>query len=355
MFPANNTSLKHNFDNSLSILNSFYPNDSENSEFFFGLDQCNIPNNTKEFDFISKKKNRKSLSDDEWIEQGFEKDFTEEKEKTDEIQKENIYFIQDSTNYENIKNGIKRETDFSLISLSEEEIKEKEYKSQKSINTNSKIVKFQVKSKKARGPKKSKKIEEKLNKKIHTKNNYDNIITHVQVNFINFIINLSNDILSSEFEKDKDLRFKDICYNIKKKINFDNIESLKNSSIKRLILNPISPKFKGNNENYNEKIYNKVINSAEWLNEFFNMNFLILFKNYYFNKNYRLKQISIKGKIINLSKKTNTFYDLYEKSDDDRKKLLIKFINRAYFGIHETVEENNSKTGIFFNSKKLII
>ena len=91
------------------------------------------------------------------------------------------------------------------------------------------------------------------------------------------------------------------------------------------------------------------------MNEFFNMNFLILFKNYYFNKNYRLKQISIKGKIINLSKKTNTFYDLYEKSDDDRKKLLIKFINRAYFGIHETVEENNSKTGIFFNSKKLII
>lgn len=113
------------------------------------------------------------------------------------------------------------------------------------------------------------------------------------------------------------------------------MESLKNSSIKNVILNPVSHKFKGNNENYNEIIYNKVINSTEWLKKFFNMNFLSLFKKYYFNKYQRLNQITIKGKVINLSNKTNTFYELYKKNNDERKKLLIKYINKAYFGIQE--------------------
>jgi len=134
---------------------------------------------------------------------------------------------------------------------------------QKEINTNPKNVKFQFKTKMAPGHKKIKKPEDKVNKKIHTKNIYDNIITHVQVDFINFIINLSNDITQSEFGKDKELRFKDISYKIKRKINFDHMESLKNSSIKKVILNPVSHKFKGNYENYNEKLYNKVINSTE--------------------------------------------------------------------------------------------
>ena len=120
----------------------------------------------------------------------------------------------------------------------------------------------------APGHKKINKPEDKVNKKIHTKNNYDNIITHVQVDFINFVINLSNDILQSEFGKDKELRFKDISYKIKRKIDFDYMESLKNSSIKKVILNPVSHKFKGNYDNYNEKLYNKVINLADSINEF---------------------------------------------------------------------------------------
>ena len=139
---------------------------------------------------------------------------------------------------------------------------------QKEINTNPKNVKFQVKTKMAPGHKKINKPEDKVNKKIHTKNNYDNIITHVQVDFINFVINLSNDITQSEFGKDKELRFKDISYKIKKKIDFDYMESLKNSSIKKVILNPVSHKFKGNYDNYNEKLYNKVINLADSINEF---------------------------------------------------------------------------------------
>ena len=292
----------------------------------------------------------KSSLDEELIEQGIKKVFLEVKEKeNDEEQKKKIYFIQDSNICDKIQNKINRETEFSQKSSSDNG--EKEIARQKEINTNPKNVKFQVKTKMAPGHKKINKPEDKFNKKIHTKNNYDNIITHVQVDFINFIINLSNDILTSEFGKDKELRFKDISYKIKRKINFDYMESLKNSSIKNVILNPVSHKFKGNNDNYNEILYNKVINSTEWLKEFFNMNFLSLFKKYYFNKYQRLNQITIKGKVINLSNKTNTFYELYKKNNDERKKLLIKYINKAYFGIQEMNEENNSKTIILFNFK----
>ena len=338
-----------------------YQSDSKNSEFSFLSDNSNVPSFVKEFDFLSKKKIRELSLDTETIDQELKKVFLVEKEsEKDEIIKEKeicekqnskTYFDQSTRNSEKTKNEIKSETEFSQISLSEKEIEERESKKQKGINQIPKKIKFEVKTKMVPGKKITNKSEGKFNKKIHTKNEYDSIITHVQVDFIKFIINLSNDILTSEFGKNKELRFKDISYKIKRKINFDYMESLKNSSIKNVILNPVSHKFKGNNENYNEIIYNKVINSTEWLKEFFNMNFLSLFKKYYFNKYQRLNQITIKGKVINLSNKTNTFYELYKKNNDEKKKLLIKYINKAYFGIQEMNEENNSKTIIFLNFK----
>ena len=102
---------------------------------------------------------------------------------------------------------------------------------------------------------------------------------------------------------------------------------------------------------YIREIYNKVVDSSKWLNEFFNMNYLTLFKNYYFNKNKRLTQITIKEKSINLSNNTKSFFDLYNKCDNERKNLLIKNIYRAYFGVRETGEKNNLKTIIFKSSK----
>ena len=347
MFKTNITASNHNFGSSLSNFNMDYSSDSLNSEFSFGLDNSKFPYFIKEFDFLAKKKNRVLSPDEEPIEQIFKKVFIDEK------QNEEKDFVQSTSDCEEKPNLIKEENEFNQISLIEnkKEIEERGAERQNCNNINPKRDKFQVKIKRTPGPKRKNKKEDKANKKIHSKNNFDNIITHVQVNFIKFIINISNDILSSEFEKDKDLRFKDISYEIKKKINFDYFESLKNSSIKKMILNPISQKFKNINENYNEKIYNKVISSANWLKEFFNMNYLTFFRKYYFNKYYRLNQISIKGKIIKLSNKTNTFYELYEKSNEERKKILIKYINRVYFNIQETVEENNSKTVIFYASK----
>ena len=230
--------------------------------------------------------------------------------------------------------------------------KKSEIKDQNEKNENKKKVEFLVQTKKNRGKERKNKRNGNSNIKIHSKNDYDNVITSIQVHYINFIIKLANDILSTLFEQRKDSLFKDINYEFKKTINFNHFESLKSFGIKEILLNPISSKFKSENYvNYNREIYNKVVGSSKWLDEFFDMNYSTLFKKYYFNKNKRLSQITIGEKSINLSENTKSFFDLYNKSDDERKKLLIKNIYRAYFGVQVTDEANNLKTIIFKSSK----
>ena len=83
------TSINLNFDTSLSYDNFDYSNDTQNSEFSSGLDTSNFPYFRKEFDFLSKKKIRKSSLDEELIEQGIKKVFLEEKEKENDETKRN--------------------------------------------------------------------------------------------------------------------------------------------------------------------------------------------------------------------------------------------------------------------------
>ena len=100
-----------------------------------------------------------------------------------------------------------------------EEVEEKsEIKDQKKKNENQKKVEFLVQTKKNRGKERKNKRYGNSNIKIHSKNDYDNVFTSIQVHYINFIIKLANDILSSIYEQKKDLLFKDINYEFKKKL-----------------------------------------------------------------------------------------------------------------------------------------
>ena len=140
----------------------------------------------------------------------------------------------------------------------EEENEESITKEQKEKNKNQKKVEFQIKKKKNRGKERKNKRDGNSNLKIHSKNDYDNVITSIQVHYINFIIKLSNDILSSIYGQEKDIQFKDISYEFKKIINFNDFESLKSSSIKEILLKSISSKFKiVNNKDYNKELYKK--------------------------------------------------------------------------------------------------
>ena len=169
-------------------------------------------------------------------------------------------------------------------------------------------------------------------KRKHDKTSYDNVKTKVQVHYISFIINLANDIIFSVFGKNSKkngLYFIDIDYDIKRNIKSDNFEKLKKLSIKDILLNQTSKKFRAKKENYNKEIFNKLVNCSETLNEYFNMNYLQLFQIYY-NNCKSVDIININQKEIKLSNKTKSFFDLIKNKNDGMKKLIDEYTQKAY-------------------------
>ena len=183
------------------------------------------------------------------------------------------------------------------------------------------------------GRKRKNENEEKIFKKVHDKTAQDNIVTKVQTYFITFIISLANDIIQELTKKNKNLCFKDIDYNIKKKVKSEYIAKLKNLSVKDILQNPVSSKFRSTNINFNKIVYDIIINinnsSTEVIKEYFNMNYLTLFKKYINNCN-PLNKINIKGKDIYLSEKTKSFYYLLKKNDSIKNEL-IEIVQKKYF------------------------
>jgi hypothetical protein len=152
-----------------------------------------------------------------------------------------------------------------------------------------------------------------LNNKTHRKSDFDNILAKIQVHFINFIINLSNDALKIIKGKNFRKTFKNINYDFKKKININYIKKLQSYSIKDILIIDISSKYKTVPKNFNKELINEVCNSSKCLEEFFNMKYISLF-NYYYNN-----EKTINGKKIIFSSKTKSFKDLLE-----NKKKYIK-------------------------------
>lgn len=183
------------------------------------------------------------------------------------------------------------------------------------------------------GRKRKNQNEAQVNIKKHGKTSFDNITSKVQIHYITFIIHLTNDIIISIFGKNSEkdgLYFTDIDYKIKKNISFKNMEKLKTQSIKDILLNPSSTKFSSKNEDYNKKIYNKLVNSSEVLDELFNMNYMQLFRIYH-NNAQKIEKIIIKQKEIKLSNKTKSFFELIENNNDEMKKLILEYTERVYF------------------------
>ena len=168
--------------------------------------------------------------------------------------------------------------------------------------------------------------------KKHRKTDLDNILTKVQVNFIKFIINITNDIQTKVNGLNQ--KFLDIEYDIKKKINFQNFENLKELKVKDILQLPASKKFRSvkGKENHNKTLFNMVSNSSEYLNELFDMNYLSLFK-LYFNDCEPLKKINLKGIDFDLSDKAKSFYYLVKKNNFNvsEKKSFIESTKNAYF------------------------
>jgi hypothetical protein len=190
---------------------------------------------------------------------------------------------------------------------------------------------FKIEKNKKRGRKSRKK------KKFHLKSDFDNVLTKIQIHFLNFIINISNDVLKATLTKNN-LHFKHINYNFKKKITYEHIKHLKTVPIKELLEKDISSKYRKYSKDFNSKILQQVIPSSKWLEEFFNMKYLSLFRIYY-NNCKPLKQINFNGKNINLSLNTKSFFNLLKKN---RIKLMrtkiISTAQDAYFDGYKNMD-----------------
>lgn len=173
-------------------------------------------------------------------------------------------------------------------------------------------------------------------RKSHQKSDFDNILTKIQVHFLNFIINLCNDAMKITFKNQK-LYFRPINYNFKRNITYNNLKKLKNISIKEILSQEISSKYKSLSKSINSDILTLVIHSSEWLNDFFSINYLKAFSIYY-NNCKPLKKINFKGKEIILSPKTKAFNTLLKKNKA-LKDNMISAAQIAYFNGHENLTE----------------
>ena len=173
---------------------------------------------------------------------------------------------------------------------------------------------------------KSKEISDLIG--VHGNKDFDNLERKIQVHYIRFIINFSNDALKAE-NISKCYKFKQIDTSIKETINYIHVKKLRESSIGDILQKDISKKYKRYDKSENRKSFGKVVASSKWLRELFMMNYLELF-NYYYNQEEPLKKLVFKNKEINLSPETETFFDLLEKYDDIRNEL-IDTVNRIYY------------------------
>ena len=226
--------------------------------------------------------------------------------------KKNDYLMSDEDNNNTLRTEDKKEEEL--------------YKIKNIFNNKKRFVLIQEIGVKKRGRQK-KSIG--LNDKIHINSAFDNLQTKIQVHFLSFIINISNDALITEFGQNTFYNFKDITYKIKKKVNYKLSIIYKNSSIKNILRNEISPKYKKYNKYINFDILNEVCNKSIWLEKFFNLNFLNLFV-FYYNKGMPIKKIRFEGKDIIFSSRTKGFYDLLEKNENLKMKL-IETAKIAYF------------------------
>lgn len=191
------------------------------------------------------------------------------------------------------------------------------------------------------------------NKK-HRRSAFDNILTKIQVNFINFLINLVNDAAKTEFDSNilknlvindfnkKDCAadfFRHINYNFKKKIDYNYITNIFQNPIKDIITLDISPKYKKLQSqlrlDYNNILYEKLIERSEWFKDFLDLRYIDVFIKYYYNKEKPLNKIEFQGKTIVISKNTKSFYHLLEKDKVLATKMIesvkIVYLNDYYY------------------------
>jgi hypothetical protein len=155
----------------------------------------------------------------------------------------------------------------------------------------------------------------------------DNIITVVQINFINFIVDAINLLLLKHGIKDQFIR---ISHKVKKNVKISNFENLKTKKLSDILLLQISPKFRSHAKDHNKHLL-EAVKDMEEIKDILNENYLKFFQEVYY-KSERI--ININGKTISLFGKNLKMYKnkIAEFKDQEYVEIFDKYVNDKYFG-----------------------
>jgi hypothetical protein len=162
---------------------------------------------------------------------------------------------------------------------------------------------------------------------IHDKFSEDNLRRKIQVHFMSFIIVFINDILK---QLGHEQQFNKLSYDFKKNVTNSFFEELKTKKISDIICNNISKKYKKENLDFNQKLYEN-LKDKEVLKDLFDVNYLVFFKNIYYEKNITFLN-SLSEKKIVLSSQIKTFEDLKQtvKKDNDYVEKLNLYVEENF-------------------------
>ena len=145
----------------------------------------------------------------------------------------------------------------------------------------------------------------------------DNILSKNQVHFFSYIILFINCLLNFYGIKKQ---FKQIDYNLKRNVNFDNFMDLRTKTLGDILCKDITKKFKKKENNYNYMLYQEIKGKKNpIINNFFEKNYLLFFQNFYYVncKSINIKDFGNKDDVyINLSGKVITFQDKIDSFGD---------------------------------------
>ena len=129
------------------------------------------------------------------------------------------------------------------------EIKKNPFKVSKKNDTSEELLQNKTRRGRKTDP------ERKAAMKIHEKTDIDNIITVVQISYINFIVDLLNHLLRLIGIQNKFIR---ISHKVKKNVKISNFENLKTKKLSDILLLEISPKFRSYDKDHNKKLLESI-------------------------------------------------------------------------------------------------
>ena len=160
----------------------------------------------------------------------------------------------------------------------------------------------------------------------HTKHKIDNILTKIQVSYINFLVDLINKIL---YEINRsDLHFLYLDGKFKKYNTTQKRKELMNATIGDIIKTEISAKYTTIPKNRNNIVYERLKNdnSLSEVMNILNLKFMFFFKNIYYNnlRKFNLKDFGLMDLEIELPLQFQLYVNLLMKNKNDDKFELYK-------------------------------